>query len=92
VDQHLIINIKGSLSLQIFHQLGLNPTHSLPSILSTMKLSIALLSTLSCANAFSLVQNGASRAFMTKLDAQRRQPIMAGAYCKTHDATGRINT
>lgn len=57
-----------------------------------MKLSIALLSTLSCANAFSLVQNGASRAFMTKLDAQRRQPIMAGAYCKTHDATGRINT
>jgi len=43
-----------------------------------MKLSIALLSTLSCANAFSLVQNGASRAFMTKLDAQRRQPIMAG--------------
>jgi len=40
-----------------------------------MKLSIVLLSAASCANAFS--QNGASRAFLTQLNAQR-QPIMAG--------------
>mmetsp|Transcript_38280 Transcript_38280/g.46733 ORF Transcript_38280/g.46733 Transcript_38280/m.46733 type:complete len:298 (-) Transcript_38280:117-1010(-) len=42
-----------------------------------MKLSAALLFTISCANAFSFTPNGLGRAFTTKLDA-KRQPIMAG--------------
>jgi triosephosphate isomerase len=42
-----------------------------------MKLSAALLFTISCANAFSFAPNGSGRAFVTKLDA-KRQPIMAG--------------
>lgn len=42
-----------------------------------MKLSIALLSTLSTASAFTCVQNGAPRGLATQLEA-KRQPIMAG--------------
>uniref|UniRef100_A0A7R9WFT5 Triosephosphate isomerase n=1 Tax=Pseudictyota dubia TaxID=2749911 RepID=A0A7R9WFT5_9STRA len=55
------------------------------SQISRMKLSITLLSTISCASAFSPVHHGGSRAFVTKLDAQR-QPIMAGNW-KMNPAT-----